>query len=235
MPYAKFHEDWLDYPDLSTPVTAAALEHIEEGISDATVLADGVQDAILDTIVNAKGDLIAATGVDAVARLAVGANDKALFADSAETAGLEWRFPPGYEYAMSSITASANVSVSAESAASALITNAAVVYDGVTGIFIEFFSPRVTLPNVASIAIVFSLWDGSTQVNRLGVLLRDGGGSGNPDVPIHLRHRLTPSAASHTYSVRAHVSAAGTATVAAGVGTGGAGVNIPAFLRQVQA
>lgn len=45
---------------------------------------------IPDTIVDAKGDLIAATAADTVARLPVGANDFALIAASGETTGLKW-------------------------------------------------------------------------------------------------------------------------------------------------
>jgi len=46
--------------------------------------------AIQSTIVDAKGDLIAATGADAVARLAVGSNDQILVADSSTSTGLKW-------------------------------------------------------------------------------------------------------------------------------------------------
>jgi hypothetical protein len=46
--------------------------------------------AIQSTIVDAKGDIIAATGADAVSRLAVGANDTVLTADSTEATGLKW-------------------------------------------------------------------------------------------------------------------------------------------------
>lgn len=45
---------------------------------------------ISPTIVNAKGDLIAATANDTVTRLAVGAANTRLVADSAQTAGLKW-------------------------------------------------------------------------------------------------------------------------------------------------
>ena len=51
--------------------------------------------AIQSTIVDAKGDLIAGTGSDAVARLAVGANDTVLTADSSEATGLRWATPAG--------------------------------------------------------------------------------------------------------------------------------------------
>lgn len=46
--------------------------------------------AINPTIVDAKGDIIAATAADTVARLAVGANDTVLTADSSTATGLKW-------------------------------------------------------------------------------------------------------------------------------------------------
>jgi hypothetical protein len=45
------------------------------------------------TIVNAKGDLIAGTANDTVARLGVGTNGQVLTADSAQTTGLTWSTP----------------------------------------------------------------------------------------------------------------------------------------------
>ncbi len=46
--------------------------------------------AINPNIVDAKGDIIAATAADTVARLAVGANDTVLTADSSTATGLKW-------------------------------------------------------------------------------------------------------------------------------------------------
>jgi hypothetical protein len=49
-----------------------------------------IEGGIQPTIVDAKGDLIAATAADTPARLAVGADDTVLTADSAEATGLKW-------------------------------------------------------------------------------------------------------------------------------------------------
>ncbi len=49
--------------------------------------------AIVKSIVDAKGDLIAATAADTPARLPVGTNNQLLIADSAQTTGLKWGRP----------------------------------------------------------------------------------------------------------------------------------------------
>jgi hypothetical protein len=51
--------------------------------------------AVAKSIVDAKGDLIAATAADTVSRLAVGANGTVLTADSAEATGLKWAAAAG--------------------------------------------------------------------------------------------------------------------------------------------
>jgi hypothetical protein len=55
-----------------------------------TVNAFSVTNAISNTLVDAKGDLIVATAADTPARLAVGSNDQVLTADSTTATGLKW-------------------------------------------------------------------------------------------------------------------------------------------------
>ena len=67
---------------------ATAIETLGDAV-DATVFSNA-NAAINKTIVDAKGDLIAATAADTVARLAVGSNDQVLTADSTTATGLKW-------------------------------------------------------------------------------------------------------------------------------------------------
>ena len=68
-------------------VTSAIQTQIDSKIGSAS--------AINPTIVDAKGDIIAATAADTVARLAVGANGTVLTAASGQATGLEWATPGG--------------------------------------------------------------------------------------------------------------------------------------------
>ena len=70
---------------------AAAIRSLGTAI-DTTVFTNAGA-AIAKTIVDAKGDIIAATAADTVARLAVGANDTVLTADSSTASGLKWAAP----------------------------------------------------------------------------------------------------------------------------------------------
>ena len=45
------------------------------------------------TAIDAKGDLVVGTGADTFSRIAVGANDTVLTADSTEATGLKWVTP----------------------------------------------------------------------------------------------------------------------------------------------
>jgi hypothetical protein len=75
----------------STPDDSA---NVKDGASAIRSLGTAVDTTMATmvpkTVVDAKGDLIAATAADTVARLAVGANNTVLTADSAETTGLKW-------------------------------------------------------------------------------------------------------------------------------------------------
>ena len=67
---------------------AAAIRTLGSSI-DTTVFNNAAA-SIAKTIVDAKGDLIAASAADTPARLAIGTNGQVLTADSTETTGMKW-------------------------------------------------------------------------------------------------------------------------------------------------
>jgi hypothetical protein len=72
---------------------AAAIRSLGTAI-DSTVFTNAGA-AVTKATVDAKGDLIAGTADNTVARLAVGANDTVLTADSSTATGLKWAAPAG--------------------------------------------------------------------------------------------------------------------------------------------
>jgi hypothetical protein len=74
-----------------------------------------VEGGIQPTIVDAKGDLIVATGNDSPNRLAVGANDTVLTADSTAATGLKWATPAAGGMTLISTTTLTGASVTLSS------------------------------------------------------------------------------------------------------------------------
>jgi hypothetical protein len=172
-----------------------------------------------DTIWDAAGDLVQGTGADTAAKLSAGTAGMFLKSAGAAAANL-WAFPPGYELDYAQWTAGVNITATTEATANTIVTGGAVSYDGSTVVLIEFFIPASTRGTTYT---QFWLYDGSSSIGAIGV--NSGGSTG---LSFHLSRRLTPSNASHTYSLRGSVDGAtGTATG----GAGGAGAYVPGFIR----
>jgi hypothetical protein len=75
-----------------------------------------VEGGIQPTIVDAKGDIIAATAADTPARLAVGANDTVLTADSSTATGLKWATPAGGGKVLQVVNATTSTTATSSSA-----------------------------------------------------------------------------------------------------------------------
>jgi hypothetical protein len=93
---------YLDGVTSAVQTQIDAKQAVVSGVNDTEIgYLDGVTSAIQtqidsrinSTIVDAKGDIVAATAADTVARLAVGANDTVLTADSSTATGLKWATP----------------------------------------------------------------------------------------------------------------------------------------------
>lgn len=76
--------------DLLGGTTGQVLSKASNTDMDFTWVAQDDSNAIQNTIVDAKGDLIAASANDTPARLAVGANNRVLMADSSTATGLKY-------------------------------------------------------------------------------------------------------------------------------------------------
>jgi len=92
---------------------AAAIRTL--GTSIDTTTFNNASAAIAKTIVDAKGDIIAATAADTVSRLAVGANDTVLTADSSQATGLKWAAPTSGGMTLISTTTLTGASVTLSS------------------------------------------------------------------------------------------------------------------------
>ena len=77
--------------DLKGGTTGQVLSKTSNTDMDFTWVTSDDANAIQNTIVDAKGDLITATGSDVPARLAVGNNGDTLLADSSTSTGLRWQ------------------------------------------------------------------------------------------------------------------------------------------------
>lgn len=185
-----------------------------------------------DTIWDAKGDLAGGTGSNTAARLAVGTNGTALIAASGETTGMKWALPPGHEFDYAAHTAG-NVSPTAttEGTADTIVTGNAVTYDGSTIVIIEFFANHARPDTgAAGRTMTFWLYEDGSSIGQIGQLAAPAAGTSTSVV--RAARRITPTNASHTYAIKASVSA-GTGLVAAGAG--GSGNVAPAFIRITKA
>ena len=81
--------------DLKGGTTGQVLSKTSGTDMDFTWVTSDDANAIQNTIVDAKGDLIGATAADTPARLAVGTNGQVLTADSTAATGLAWATPSG--------------------------------------------------------------------------------------------------------------------------------------------
>ncbi len=175
-----------------------------------------------DSKISALTDGSPLTATDALAIARAGASLKVL------GSGL-----PGYEIGYDQITTGVNITGTTEAGANTIITCAAHTFDG-TPVICEFFSPQVAFPTASlGNSLGINLWEGATELGNL-VFMRVDQISNQDFKSVYARYRFTPSAASHTYLLKAYASST-TGTPSIGAGAGGVGANVPAFVRFTKA
>jgi hypothetical protein len=114
--------------DLKGGTTGQVLSKTSGTDMDFTWVTSDDANAIQNTIVDAKGDLIAATAADTPARLAVGTNGQVLTADSTAATGLKWASASsGLNFISSTTIGNAVSSVSLNNVFSATYRNYRVI------------------------------------------------------------------------------------------------------------
>jgi hypothetical protein len=132
------------------------------------------------------------------------------------------------ELAYVEYTSPVTVSAATEGASDVVVTAPAITFDGVTPVVIQFFAPYVLTGAGTYIAI--TLFDNGTTIGYLAYTISNG--TTTLTIPVNADRRLTPSAASHAYSIRAFRQANNGSV---GAGTGGSGQQPPGFIRIVTA
>lgn len=110
------------------------------GSSVDSTLKTQIDAQIPKTIVDAKGDLIAATAADTVSRLAVGTNNQVLTADSTAATGMKWATPSGAGWTQ---------------AATGSLTGASVTVSGLSGsrFWVNIDGYSTTTPEVVTMRL----------------------------------------------------------------------------------
>jgi hypothetical protein len=120
--------------DLEGGTTGQVLSKASNADMDFTWVTSDDANAIQNAIVDAKGDLIAATAADTPARLAVGTNGQVLTADSTAATGLAWTtLGSGLTLVKSQTIGTAVSSVTVTSAFSSTYDNYLILVSGGVG------------------------------------------------------------------------------------------------------
>jgi hypothetical protein len=114
--------------DLLGGTTGQVLSKASNTDMDFTWVAQDDSNAIQNAIVDAKGDLIAATAADTPARLAVGTNGQVLTADSTASTGLAWATPTSGSMTLLSTTTLSGASTTISSISGAYKNLRVLIY-----------------------------------------------------------------------------------------------------------
>jgi hypothetical protein len=155
--------------DLKGGTTGQVLSKASNTDMDFSWVAQDDSNAIQNAIVDAKGDIIAATANDTPARLAVGANDTVLTADSSTATGLKWAAPSSGGMTLLSTTTLTGSSVTISS-----------INQTYTNLYVQITGATFSAAGNCTLkinAITDSFWVGGVEADSTTPVLRVYGGN----------------------------------------------------------
>lgn len=185
-----------------------------------------------DVIWDTKGDLAAATGADAAVKVPAGADGSALVADSASAAGVKYVIPIGTTMDYVEFTGDVSITATTEAAAITVVTGAGFTPNGTDSFFVQF-SGQIQPAATAADKIVVVVYDNGSPLvagnSGIAIIFTP---AASTDVVSGLwqSNKITPTNASHTYSIRAY-KGTNNGLVRGGSALGG----VPGYIRVVKA
>jgi hypothetical protein len=128
------------------------------------------------------------------------------------------------------LTSDVTVNATTAAGANTLVTAAAFTANGTDAYWIEFECAMAQPAQTAGASIIFVIYDGASVIaNAQLAIVAAYSATGVGGAPVSRKRKLTPSAASHTYSVRAY------RTTADGTVRAASGTYMPAHIRITKA
>ena len=126
-------------------------------------------------------------------------------------------------------TSDTGITASTEGTAITIVSGAALNFDGNTTIVVEFWASVYAANSVGTNLTMYLFQDGSS----IGIIgeFRNNVATNGVNTPVFCTAYLTPTAGSHTYSIRGASSVAGGNNLTVYAGAGGSGNRRPAFMR----
>jgi len=159
--------------------TTIVAADMNENFDDVEAFVNSTPGVVQNDIVDAKGDIIAATAADAVSRLAVGTDTYVLTADSGEATGLIWAAPTTGD--VTGISAGSNIDVTS---ASGPVPSVALAIDAEVA-FADQVASRPEMKDYAE------------TVNAIG---GTGGGTQDFDIALGNVHTATVDTSTNTFT-----------------------------------
>lgn len=156
--------------DLLGGTTGQVLSKASNTNMDFTWVAQDDSNAIQNAIVDAKGDLIAATAADTPARLAVGTNGQVLTADSTAATGLKWATAGGGGKLLQLVSATFNTEtdISSTTYTDSGLTATITPTSATSKIYVQVSAPFFKNATSANNGVKFRIMRGASAVATWG-------------------------------------------------------------------